>query len=82
MKDKRGKETEFIGIQDQPIVFYNVWAININVKDETECSFFVCLSLINAINDYRKQNKLRPNGPLGLFADLTVRTFILPYYFV
>ena len=64
--------TEFIGIQDLPIIYYNVWAININVKDETECSFFcVSVSLINAINDYRKQNKLWPNGPLGSYADLT-----------
>ena len=36
--------------------------------------------LISAFNDYRKRDKLRPNGPLGLFADFTVRTFLLSYY--
>ena len=68
-------------------VIYYIKAIN--VKDEMECVFLVCIismanqchQFINAINDYRKRDKFWPNGSLGLFADFTVRTFLRPYYF-
>ena len=84
---KGGKEIEFIGSKThRPSSYDNVKAIN--GKDGMEC-FFLCINYINDQSSMTDQCNQRlqkagymlwPNRPLGLFADFTVRTFLLPYY--
>ena len=41
---KKWKETKFTGTQDSSVIYNHLqFVLAINVKDERECSFFVCV---------------------------------------